>query len=38
LGPDFINARVCLYQAYALMGRYDEAIDEYFKLQTLAGS
>jgi DNA-binding winged helix-turn-helix (wHTH) protein/TolB-like protein/Tfp pilus assembly protein PilF len=38
LDPDFINARVCLYQNYTLMGRHGEAIDEYFKLQALAGS
>jgi tetratricopeptide (TPR) repeat protein len=38
LDPDFINAHVYLYQAYTLKGRADEAIDEYFKLQKLAGS
>lgn len=38
LDPDFINAHICLYLAYTMKGKYDEAIDEYFKLQRLTGT
>jgi len=37
IDPDFINAHAYLYQAYTMKQMYDEAVEEYFKLQRLLG-
>ena len=37
LDPNFLNAHIYLYQAYTKKGMYDEVVDQYFKLQELAG-